>query len=60
MDLPLSVCDYLGIHRESVMGRSFFRDYDRDRKAVFANVYKDRIFSIESSGKITLPKKQDG
>jgi hypothetical protein len=39
-DMMISIADYLGLQTEKMIGRSFFRDYNReDRNLVFGNTY---------------------
>ncbi len=52
-DLSLSVLDYLGLADGAgshFVGRSVFRRYQHPRSAVFANLYKNRVYGIDQNG----------
>ena len=55
-DMALSVLDYLGIENPGGVfaGRSLFRTYRSPRPMYFANLYKNRIFELDTGGILTV------
>lgn len=55
-DMALSVLDYLGIENPGGLfsGRSLFRTYRSPRPMFFANLYKNRIFELDTAGVLTV------
>ncbi|MFP1632411.1 LTA synthase family protein [Zhengella sp. ZM62] len=55
-DIALSVLDYLGIENPGGVfaGRSLFRTYRSPRPMYFANLYKNRIFELDTGGILTV------
>jgi hypothetical protein len=52
-DLPLSVCDYLGLAPNPFPGRSVFREYGRARDLHFGNIFDQRAMHY-AEGRLTV------
>jgi hypothetical protein len=46
-DIAVSVTDYLGLASRPFAGRSVFREYENERRIVFANTYQQKVYWAE-------------